>query len=282
MIYLDCNASGAEDFLRDFQVALGIGGRSGFDAARVRERLDSQGVRAVSFDNGHRLIRPAIRGQQELESVISRLQQVGFSGTWIFSVDRYAWRFVVAGKPNRAFADTIVELPPWTEEELQEYIEQRCEELAIEPDYRSLTLPRQYLDAQQVTPSERNRAGLIRLLNDYAEGNLTVVLKLWAESLSVDPQEGVVCALPSLASPVELDALPLDGLLVLRVIAQFERARREDIQEALRLSPGEVDTAVRTCLMRGWLEETDGFLSLDWRWFPVITRVLARQNLLAR
>ncbi len=123
---------------------------------------------------------------------------------------------------------------------------------------------------------------MIRLLNDYAGGNLSVVLRLWAESLTVEPDGRVVCALPSLAASSELDELPLDVLLVLRVIAQFEALGRDDIRGALRLTQGEVDTAVRTCLIRGWIVESDGLLALDWKWFPVITRILARQNLLAR
>ena len=158
----------------------------------------------------------------------------------------------------------------------------RFRELGVEVDFSAVAVPRQFLEASQSTQAARNRAGVIRMLTEYADGNPWVALRLWANSLVGDETGKVLGALPSLVSTAELDSLPLSGLLVLRIIVQFERVTAEDIRTGLRMSESEVGTAIRSGLARGWICEEQGYYTLHWRWFPVVIRVLARQNLLAR
>lgn len=282
LLYVDCQATTAADFLTLICHSLGLGPDAKFDPREVRSRLQEKGVGLVAVDNIHRLVRPVIGGQSELDAAISRLQEFDFPGTWLYTIDRHTWQYILAAQPKRAIADTILELPPWTEEQIAEYILQRCEELNIEPDFSSVSVPRQFLDAQHTSASERNRAGVIRMLVDYAEGNISVAVRLFAECLVVEKPGKVVGNLPCLASSVELEALPLDSALVLRVIAQFGGVEPRDIQAALRVSPAEVHAMLRLARMRGWVEDNDGILELDWRWRPVIVRMLGRQNLLSR
>lgn len=282
LLFVDCRAATGADFLTLFCQSLGLGPGAKFDPREMRSRLEDKGVGLVAVDNIHRLLRPVIGGQGELDNVISRLQELDFPGTWLYTVDRHTWRYLLAAQPKRAIADTILELPPWTEEQIADYIQQRCEEMNIEPDFSAVSVPRQFLDAQHSSPSERNRAGVIRMLVDYAEGNISVAMRLFAECLAVEKSGAVEGALPCLASSVELEALPLDSALVLRVIAQFEGVHPQDIQAALRVSPAEVHAMLRLARMRGWIEDNDGRLDLHWRWRPVIVRMLARQNLLSR
>ena len=56
----------------------------------------------------------------------------------------------------------------------------------------------------------------------------------------------------------------------------------QDIADNLRLPQGAVSSAMHFAVLRGWIEETEGRYRLSWTWFRSITRVLTRQNLLAR
>lgn len=282
MIYVECRSRLAAEFLARFQQALDLPATPAFDVEEVKERLSARNIRLIAVDNAHRLVRPVVGRQQELDCAMGQLQQLAFDGYWVYAIDRYAWRYIRAAQPRRAYADTVMELPSWTEEQLGEFIAERCEALSIDPDFSEVVLPRQFLDAAQTTVTERNRAGIIRMLTDYSDGNPSIALHLWADCLVWKESGEVTGMLPTLGSTTELDNLPLEGLLVLRMIAQFERVTAEDLQLGLRISRTEVETAARLCLAKGWIEEKDGMLTVSWRWFPVITRILARQNLLAR
>jgi hypothetical protein len=282
MIYVECRSRSATEFLARFQAALDLPATAAFDVDGVKARLSAGDVRLIAVDNVHRLIRPVVGRQQELDSAMGQLRQLAFDGYWVYAIDRYAWRYIRAAQPRRAYADSVMELPPWTEEQLGEFIAERCEALSIDPDFSDVVLPRQFLDAAQTTVTERNRAGIIRMLTDYSDGNPSIALHLWADCLVWKESGEVTGMLPTLGSTTELDNLPLEGLLVLRMIVQFERVNAEDLQLGLRISGTEVETAVRLCLAKGWIEEQDGMFTVSWRWFPVITRILARQNLLAR
>jgi DNA-binding IclR family transcriptional regulator len=68
---------------------------------------------------------------------------------------------------------------------------------------------------------------------------------------------------------------------VLRVIAQAERISEEHLRENLRYPASVIRNALHLAVDRGWVIEADEHYSLSWHWFRTITRVLARQNLLA-
>ena len=70
-------------------------------------------------------------------------------------------------------------------------------------------------------------------------------------------------------------------LLVLRVIAQLELIRFEDIVANLRLEPAHVKAVLHFAQTRNWVEKIDDRYRISWPWFRIITRILARKNLLA-
>jgi DNA-binding IclR family transcriptional regulator len=80
----------------------------------------------------------------------------------------------------------------------------------------------------------------------------------------------------------DVDKAPLNVLLVLRAIAMSDQITRQDLVDNLRLPHGAVGSALHYAETRGWLEQRERDFRLSWDWYSTITRVLARQNLLAR
>jgi hypothetical protein len=170
----------------------------------------------------------------------------------------------------------------WTEEQIAEFVELRCKEAGIQPDFSKLVMPHQFDDAEYETREERNQHGVYRILWNASDGNPVVAMRLWTDSLRVSPDGGIVVSYPNPPATKELEKVNVTGLLVLRVIIQSGLANQQEIIDSLRLPEMEVAAALRLARSRGWIDEVDGRYRLTWKWFRSVTRVLSRQNLLVR
>ena len=177
----------------------------------------------------------------------------------------------------------LIDLPTWTQEQISELIEYRCLQAGINPDFSQMVISHRFDETDYVTLEERNRSGFYRILWNAAGGNPSVALRLWADALAVTADEHVVVRhLPRELVTGQLEGANLAVLLLLRVIAQSEMSTMDDISESLQLPLSVVSNAVRVAMIRGWIEDIDGYYRISWRWYRAIIRVLARQNLLAR
>ena len=117
---------------------------------------------------------------------------------------------------------------------------------------------------------------------EQADGNPSVAMRLWADSLVVNGDGQIVVRIPPEPETREVEGAHFTVLLVLRIIIRAELVTREDIIESLRFSEGEVDNAMYFLLGRGWIEELNGRYRVSWTWFRAVTRALTRKNLLSR
>ena len=175
----------------------------------------------------------------------------------------------------------VVQLPSWTEEQIRELIAASCQAVEFEPDCTRVKVPTQFLDASHDTLQERNLNGIMAMVASLSGGNPSISMRLFAGCMRVDENGDIFANLPANADPREVEQLPVYQLLTLRVIAQAERITRKDIVSNLRYSDQVVRNALHVALVKGWIREADGEYTLAWPWFRTITRVLARQNLLA-
>ena len=196
------------------------------------------------------------------------------------TADIAATQYVVRARGERGILDKVVLLQPWTEEEIGTLIAKRTAAAGIDPDFDPLVLPRQLDEMVYEVEGDRKRAGFSRILWDSSDGNPAVALRLWCESLMVDDTGKVVVQLFPQRETADLEGLNLTARFVLRSIVQMEYAKPEVIVDALRLPPADIRAAIRHALVRGYIEEGEGWLSIAWPWYRSITRMLARQNLL--
>jgi hypothetical protein len=200
----------------------------------------------------------------------------------VMTMDRYAWQYIRCALPEvAASAAQLVQLPAWSDEQIMELISGRCKEVGIEPDLLQVRVPSQYLNSGDDSIRERNRKGICAMISTLSGGNPSIALRLFTDCLYKGKSNRWIVGLPKNLSSHSVAQSSLHVLLVLRVIAQAERINKEDIVANLRYSPAVVENALRVALGRGWVREKNGRYSLAWPWFRTITRVLARQNLLA-
>ena len=196
-------------------------------------------------------------------------------------MDKPAYQYVQRVRADIAMVEDLIELPTWTQEQIRELIEYRCEQTDVTPDFSQIVIPHQFDETDYETLDERNRSGFYRILWNAAGGNPSVALRLWTDALAVTEDDHIVVRhLPLELITGQLEAANLPILLLLRVIAQSEMSTINDISESLQLPLVIVSNAIRVALLRGWIEEIDGYYRITWHWFRAINRVLARQNLL--
>jgi hypothetical protein len=279
MILIDCENENYEGLLRNLGDALDI---KTVTAEKVSERLAAAEIQAIAIDNLHRLVRPIIGGQDNLTCLTDFIQSIPTKVMWLIAADSFAWQFIRSARADRMASGEMIELQSWSEAQITELLDQRNEEAGIQPDYRETQVPSDFMETGLDDAAARVKTGVYRMIWTLSGGNPSVALGLWADSLAPGDSGELTVRTPSQPAARDLDGASRNVLLVLRAIAQSELITEQDVAENLRLPQGAVSSAMHYSTLRGWIEKTDNRYRLSWVWFRTITRVLARQNLLAR
>ena len=209
-------------------------------------------------------------------------EAVGDDITWVVAVTRAAWPYITRARGDGAILEDILELPRWSEAQLEQLFEARCKAAEIEPDYRRLVFPRQFDDGERMTLDERNRFGFRRVLWELSDGNPEVAIRLFCDSLRELPDGKLIVRLPQTASANTVGNANLTTLLVLRGLVECELATIDDLTASIRVSRMTVANAIAYSLQQGWVEEVYDHYQITWDWYRTIKRVLIRRNLIAR
>jgi hypothetical protein len=281
VVLFDCPPGGVNAFQKVFAEALGLK-TSDLSPETISERIKENQIRVIGIDNIHRLSRPALGGQREMDQMAALITAIQENVFWFFGMDWAAWQYISRVRASRLFLDDVLRLPQWTETQIKELLELRSTHAGISPYFGELVLPRQFENIDYDTVEERNRFGFYRILWNASEGNPVVALRLWADALIIAPDGRTLVCLPQLPVTNELEKANITTLLVLRVIAQSGYATQEEIIDSLRYPATEVAGALRYAIDREWVESVDDRYNMNWKWFRSINRVLARQNFLVR
>ncbi|MBN2194356.1 MAG: AAA family ATPase [Polyangiaceae bacterium] len=234
---------------------------------------------AVLIDNVHRLARLTVGGLDDLDRLFALARRTSDNCAWIFSFERSLFRFVKASRGAVPLFDQVLELQPWSEEQIAELIEHRCALSGVEPSFERLVVTPAEDEFELAEQVRRTRASYYRLLWDYSRGNPAVALQFWSQSLGVDAGGKLHVKLFTPPTLDDLEALPDDAAFVLHALVQLEPARREDLVAATRLAPTVVDDALRFSRVRGHVELHGGRYRVAWPWFRSTTRLLERRHL---
>ncbi len=251
-------------------------------AQSICQEIKKKDIEVMIIDDIHRIIRPCFGGQQDL----NQLAEI-FNHTpgllWILSLNTATWQYITRARARRLFDKSTMQLPPWSVEQISTLIKTSCQNADIEPDFSKVVIPRQYDNSNYDDPGDRVFSGFIRIIHGSSMGNPKVAIGLWAKSLYLNKRDQVIVQLPELPSSDDLDNASLTVLLVLRVICQAEVVQLSDIINSLQLTREEIVGALQLTLLNKWVEVLDDeYYELNWYWRRIITRVLARQNLMPR
>jgi hypothetical protein len=280
LLIVDCPPGGCEPLMRALARELEIDPET-VSAQAIVDALVLGGYSAVAIDNYHRLARPIMGGQAEIERFAEVVVASPRELVWIALVNRAAWRYISRVRSHRLAVEEVYQLRTWTEAEISDLIDLRCRAAGIEPDFEQLILPRRLDDGDYPSLADCNRAKVFRLIWDIGGGSPAAAVRIWMESLGVGPKGKIVVHVPSLPQTAAFEKLDISFLLVLRVILQCELATLDDIVRSLRLAPRDARGALRLMQLREWVEIVDGRYRITDAWYGTVTRVLGRRNLIS-
>ena len=253
-------------------------------SSNISDALKEQDIRTVLIKNLHRLSRPVVDGQLELDRFTDLVESVSHRILWVISFDSFTWQFIRRVRDDQASFHDVIELAPWTEDQLSVLFDMRNDSAGLKPDFSAIQVPSEHAVTSYDTAEERNKAGVYRMIWTLSGGNPATALLMWVACLYYEEEgdEKLCVRLPVQPLTQEVDTIAHNILLVLRCIAQSELISEADIVDNLRLPAAAVSSAMHYSASQGWIEPHGRHYRLTMIWFKTITRVLARQNLLAR
>jgi hypothetical protein len=281
MAIVDCPPGGFEPFRNALAEEFGLGRDQDLTTA-LKPRLEERGIRVLAVDNFHRIARRKMGGLLGVDAAARISDGAGAEIIWVIGMTRAASPFITRARGDRAILQEVLELPAWSDDQLEDLFAARCQAAEIEPDYRRLVFPRQFDDGERTTLEERNRFGFRRVLWELSDGNAEVAMHLFCDSLRALPNGKLIARLPQPKSMNKVAGANVSTLLALRCLVECELATIDDLTETIRVPRTTVANAIAYCIQEGWIEEVDGYYQLTWDWYRTVTRVLIRRNLIAR
>jgi hypothetical protein len=281
MRVIDCPLDGIEKLRAVMAEEFGLPEDAELEA-ELRPRVEDAGVRVIAVHNLHRIVRPARGGLAGLDQLARILGSLGEDVFCIVTFTRTSWSYVSRMLGDRAILQDVIELPPWSEAQLEELCDVRCRKAGIDPDYRRLSFPRQFDDGERKTLAERNRLGYRRVLWELSDGNPEVAIRLFTDSLRETPNGRVVVRLPQPASSTQIASSNLTTMLVLKVLMETEFATLEDLHACTRERIEVLSNVLAGCLQSGWVEQVYDHYQITWSAYRRVKSVLLRRGLLAR
>ncbi|MCW8336030.1 ATP-binding protein [Vibrio paucivorans] len=281
-VYLNCPYSGYQELLTHLAVSLGLDE----DATEIQilsflRKSDTRYLIAV--DNAQRLVKPMVGGLTSLIKLTNLLRRSKKNHRVVIAIEKASWRFVDRARGERLLFDWVSFMPKWSEKQIQQLLDSRVNQDIDTPlSFDGLVVPKQW-DQEEITEEERAKQGFYRILWHYSDGNPTVALRFFRQSLQRNKEtEQVFVRLFRAPESQELEKMPKSMLAVLRSIVQLEIASTEELSECTQLSVAEVLGTLRYFQSRGFIEWSEDKARVSDHWFRHITNVLDRQHLLVK
>ncbi|MDH3977944.1 MAG: hypothetical protein OEU86_05460, partial [Gammaproteobacteria bacterium] len=256
-LFIECGGLNAESVVNELGQQVGVDINTASDA-ELNAAIEARNIRFIAVYDVHLLMRPVMGGLNPISELSELFARITVPLVWGLTVDRYAFQLLARYRADYNLVDNLIQLQPWTEEQIADLIEQRCESAGLKPDFSKIRVPRQYMDTAHASVQDRNRTGLYTMLSALSRGNPAIAIRLFADCISVTEGREITVNLPQSLDDRVFKDTSINQLLVLRVIAQMEQVTYDDIASNLRMDPSVVKTALQFALLRGWIEEQDG------------------------
>ena len=279
-LVLDCRSGNTAEVVADFGRQLGIDMATADDET-LNTALTAQDIRFIAIFDLHLLVRPVMGGGDGIAIIQKLYERISVPLVWATSIDSYAYQLIARLRAEYMLSDARIHLSAWSEDQIGEFVRNRCESAGLEPDFSAVKVPRQYMDVAQDAIEDRNRIGIYTMLTALSRGNPSIAIRLFADCIQMTDNGVAEVTLPANRDEQRFKDAPINLLLLLRVIAQVELITFDDIVGNLQLEPAIVTSALQVAMIGGWVETRNDQYRISWPWFRVITQVLGRQNLLA-
>ena len=234
------------------------------------------------LSNLNRLFLRAVGHYKGLDSVLEVMQATGRHHFWVVSFHEPAWSFLhgMSHVGHVNVFSQLVKLGQLHPEDLAQWIESKTRKTGIETDFESL-LHRKQTGPDHARVLERTERAYWRLLADASQGNPSVAIRLWMDSLrpTSSAPEKVHVSLFKAHNIGELEELGDDELFALTALILHDDLTVAELHTVLNQSESNVRALCRGLEQRTVITETEsGRYKVRLNWLPAVERHLRRRN----
>ena len=196
---------------------------------------------------------------------------------WLVLIDNHAWAYLsnVYGRDYQFRSIKVARR--WSQNDIRSLVLSRNHLSGCRIRYDNILLATRGPEAGSIRNAEQL---YFSLLWDACQGNPAIALRLWLRSIRMEGNT-VVVGLPDEVVGSGLEALDRDLHFVYAAISIHENMSSDELVSATALPERVVRRALKTGQDMGFLERGENrryrIVAL---WYPIVTRLLARKNLL--
>jgi hypothetical protein len=198
---------------------------------------------------------------------------------WLCSMNTYAWRHLVAVRPDAAVFRGSAHLSAWSEERIRELIRARCVASGARFNFADLVVD----GVEGVSTQARlieSEEGYTRLLWDYSDGNPRAALHFFLRSLNAERGDRVRVRMFRAPEVDRLEAGGFNGLFVLAAVVTHESISFDHLVEVTRLERPECFIHLDRMAELGAVVCEHELYRVSTTWHRAAVRLLRRRNLL--
>ena len=205
----------------------------------------------ILIDDAHNFFLAKEGGFEGYRTLIELIERSPAHVFWCLSFNLYAWTYLNAVFNRLSYLNSVVVLPPWTEQAIQELILN----LHAKTDYRL-----SYDDILQAVGSQTDTENVVyvenrffSLLRHQSHGNPRLAIYLWLTSLNLAGMKDLHVGLPQEPEPIVLSQLSEPAIFIFAAVARHENLKLEEIMAATQITEDIVrqilDMGVRSGLL---------------------------------
>ncbi len=235
--------------------------------------------RVVVLDMAQHLFLADVGGYEAFAGFARLVNRTCRQVFWLCSMNTYAWRHLVAVRPDAAVFRGSAQLSAWSEERIRELIRARCAASGARFNFADLVVDGLEGVSTQARLIE-SEEGYTRLLWDYSDGNPRAALHFFLRSLDAERGDRVRVRMFRAPEVDRLEAGGFNGLFVLAAVVTHESISFDHLVEVTRLERPECFIHLDRLAELGAVVCDKELYRVSTTWHRAAVRLLRRRNLL--
>lgn len=214
--------------------------------AELVEAINALPTHVLLIDDCQRLFLRQIGGFTGLETFLQVVNLTDGHHFWVLTFERFAWSYLARIKQRAHYFGHVLELAPWTEQEVQDLIWKRNLMTGLTANFTDLVVTRDNGDEDVSFEVIKSAKGYFRLLHDFSKGNPRVAMLYWLRSIKPNEEDETVIDVGLFRSPPQRALLMLQDnyWFTLTAIAQHGALNSKEIASIINADEGFCEMAL--------------------------------------
>lgn len=230
----------------------------------------------VFIDNAHHLFLSQLNGFDGIRTLLTLINSDIDNIFWCLSFHKESWQYLRQVMDEAHGFDTVLELKPWSAEELQIYIKKAHSQSGFKVSFDSLLS----VLGKKKSREDRNsiEGKFFKLLWEQTNGNPSRAVRLWLKSLQFDGKQTLRVIRPPMLDVSEFLDYEDEVHFVCMTLLRHEALLRQQISTTTQQSEHTTARVVKFLLEKDIIIEEDKLLRINPDLAGSIIRSLKRRN----